>query len=113
MTEHSKARTWLLTRPDGELLGELVLEDTDMPWLLCHFAPTPAYAAVAPLFERELSLLRAGDSVWREAYAAVTALRLQLRPQPIGASLQPLLLHVQGARAWFRVRLGQGRLTSA
>jgi hypothetical protein len=103
MTSSGQAPRWLLTTPDGGMVGHLEFEDDDWPWTMCRFEPGPGYAELAPMFERELTLLASGDwQAWSAAAKAVLALGLELRPQEGGAVLRPSLLHLDAKHAWFR-----------
>ena len=86
----------------GQLLGELTDLELDMPWREYRFAPTPAFAAIAPLFQEELRLVE-GDRMeeWVDAYGRIEALGLRLEGAD-SAVIREFILHVQGDRA--RVR---------
>ncbi|MFD8493341.1 hypothetical protein [Amycolatopsis sp. NPDC059657] len=93
---------WQLLR-DEELLGEIVIESPDFPWLSGRFVPQPAFDDVKPLFDEELALIESGmdDHVeeWELLYSRI-ADTLSLR-SPRGL-VPEFLLHVQGEQAWFR-----------
>ncbi|MFJ1706029.1 hypothetical protein [Kitasatospora sp. NPDC088346] len=84
----------------SEPVGEIVIDDTDFPWLHGRFVPGPAYPAVEPLFVRSAALSEAEDweafdEVYRRIRAAVS----------LGSPAGPVpefLLHIEGDRAWFR-----------
>lgn len=93
---------WKLVRGE-ELLGEIVIEDADFPWLSGRFVPQPAFADVKPLFDAELALVESGldDNVaaWERIYDRITASVSLVSPR---GPVSEFLLHVQGDEAWFR-----------
>jgi hypothetical protein len=91
---------WRLRRGD-ELLGEIVIEDGDYPWLHGRFRALPAFADVRPWFDEELALLDAGDDTgrWSRAYDRITdSLSLVAPAGPVAE----FLLHIRGDQARFR-----------
>ncbi|MHC5907046.1 hypothetical protein ACVNF4_24565 [Streptomyces sp. S6] len=83
-----------------EEAGEIAIDDDDFPWLSGRFTPGPAYAAVEPLFTRELALLNEDRTEeWEALYGEITA-RVSLS-SPDGP-VPEFLLHIEGERAWFR-----------
>jgi hypothetical protein len=83
-------RTFELYR-DGVLLGTIVLapDECDFPWMVGYLKPSPQYAAVKEVFERELC---SGESV--QSSVALKAMHDGSRIEVIG-------MHVEGNRvAW-------------
>lgn len=91
---------WRLVR-GGELLGEIVIESADFPWLSGRFVPRAAFAEVKPLFDEELALAEsdADDDGWERIYHRITGSLSLLSPH---GPVPEFLLHIQGDRAWFR-----------
>ncbi len=91
---------WQLLR-DEEVIGEVVIEDGDFPWLRGRFVPAAGFAEVQPLFERELALTEEED--WEEFDSVISEINdlLQL-VAPTGAVAEFFLLHVEGDHASFR-----------
>lgn len=97
---------WRLVR--GEvLLGEIVIEDSDFPWLSGRFRPQPAFAEVKSLFDEELALSEAlcesesdeDVAAWERAYERIAGSLSLVAPH---GPVPEFLLHVQGDEAWFR-----------
>ncbi|MET9731160.1 hypothetical protein ABZZ79_10990 [Streptomyces sp. NPDC006458] len=86
-----------------ELVGDIVIDDADFPWLSGRFEPGPAYDGVRELFARELALVSVeGDldvEAWEAAYDEI--LRLVSLESPRGP-VPAFLLHIEGDAAWFR-----------
>ncbi|GGT08776.1 hypothetical protein GCM10010156_77130 [Planobispora rosea] len=83
-----------------ELAGEITIEEADFPWLVGRFTPGPAFAAVKPLFDRDLELMESQDwSEWEEAYAAIRKEVSLVAPSGPAAEF---LLHIEKDEAWFR-----------
>ncbi|MBP2478752.1 hypothetical protein JOF53_007624 [Crossiella equi] len=92
---------WRLVRRE-ELLGEVVVEERDFPWLRGRFLAQPGFAEVKPLFDEELALLEADVAEgWDEAYSLVEAAVRLVAPN---GGRPEFLLHIEGERAWFRWR---------
>ena len=93
---------WTLMIGDS-VLGMLTLDDLDMPWLCCHFTPTPSFEQVRPLFVAELEVLEGqwDEEQWEKAYAAIVALELRLVGDD-GQIIDEFLLHIDGDTARFR-----------
>ncbi|MFD4393452.1 DUF4240 domain-containing protein [Kitasatospora sp. NPDC058478] len=90
---------WRLVRGE-ELVGEIVVEETDFPWLHGRFVPGTAFPAVQPLFARSLALSEAEDwEAFDDAYDEITSTVSMLSPS---GPVAEFLLHIQGDRAWFR-----------
>ncbi|NUT92810.1 MAG: hypothetical protein HOY78_12390, partial [Saccharothrix sp.] len=86
-----------------ELLGRIVIESGDFPWLCGRFLPEPAFSDVKPLFDEELTLVESDldDHVeaWERIYDRITGALTLLSPR---GPVPEFLLHVQGDEAWFR-----------
>jgi hypothetical protein len=93
---------WRLLRGE-ELLGEIVIEDGDFPWLSGRFRPQPAFAEVKPLFDEELGLVESGSDedieAWESVYERITGSLSLVAPHGL---VPEFLLHIQGDEAWFR-----------
>jgi hypothetical protein len=93
---------WTLTS-GADLLGAIDVRDSDFPWLSGVWTPTREFDSVAPLFRHELELLDGiddGVDEWEAAYAKVCeAVTLHY---PDGRVVPEFLLHIDGAKAWFR-----------
>jgi len=94
-------QVWQLYRGQ-ELLAEITVDRTDMPWLIGGIATRPGFEAIRPAFEREVAIVDAeGDldyEAWQEAYEPISRLTLV---SPAGPAAD-FLLHVRGEEAWFR-----------
>jgi hypothetical protein len=87
----------------GAVLGELAVEAPDGPYIVCAFAPTPAFERVRSLFDRELALLEANDlDAWEDAYEEIVVLGIGLAEPATGAPIDTFVIHVRGDKAWFR-----------
>ncbi|MET8982435.1 hypothetical protein ABZX85_43340 [Streptomyces sp. NPDC004539] len=87
-------------RSGAEEVGEIAIDDSDFPWLSGRFTPGPGYAAVEPLFVRELAQLNdERTEEWEALYDEITR-RVSLS-SPDGP-VPEFLLHIEGERAWFR-----------
>ncbi|MFB7656861.1 MULTISPECIES: hypothetical protein [unclassified Streptomyces] len=88
---------------EGALVGEILIDDADFPWLSGRFRPGPAHAAVQDLFARELALAERDDAghwaEWEEVYAEIERRVRLLSPD---GPVAEFLLHIEGDRAWFR-----------
>ncbi|MET8704673.1 hypothetical protein ABZW10_38325 [Kitasatospora sp. NPDC004723] len=90
---------WRLLQEDG-LVGEIVIEEADFPWLSGRFEATPAFAAWRPLFDRELALLEAEDwDQWEPVIDQICGNLLLAAPT---GPVAEFLLHIDGDQAWFR-----------
>ncbi|MEU8517641.1 hypothetical protein AB0C76_39610 [Kitasatospora sp. NPDC048722] len=90
---------WRLVRQE-ELLGEILIDGSDFPWLEGRFVPTPAFAAVEPWFDESPALLEADEiEHFDDAYDRIAqALSLVAPSGPVAE----FLLHIADGRAWFR-----------
>ena len=82
------------------LLGEIVIEEADFPWLSGRFIADPAFATVKPWFDETLALLEAEQHEQFDAAYDRIAQALTLA-SPSGPVAE-FLLHVQDDQAWFR-----------
>ena len=96
----TKGDVWRLQRGD-ELLGEIIVNDGDFPWLYGRFVPCQGFADVRPLFDAELALIEADDDIdaWERAYDRIQESMSLISPD---GPVTDYLLHVQGDEAWFR-----------
>ena len=94
-----EGEVWRLER-GKELLGEIVIEDADFPWLNGRFVSGPAFVEVQPWFAELLALVESEDHErFDDAYDRIArALTLVSPAGPVAE----FLLHIQGGRAWFR-----------
>ncbi|MCD9874631.1 hypothetical protein [Streptomyces guryensis] len=90
-------------RTGKEPVGEILIDDTDFPWLSGRFTAGPAFEDVRELFARELALIERDDEEhrqkWETAYDEITR-RVSLSSP--GGPVPEFLLHIEGDRAWFR-----------
>lgn len=92
-------QVWRLERA-RELLGEIVVEEADFPWLSGRFTPEPAFAEVKPWFDEALALLDAEEyEGFEDAYARIAGCLSLVAPT---GPVAEFLLHVQDGQAWFR-----------
>ncbi|MEH0424270.1 hypothetical protein [Streptomyces sp. B21-083] len=94
-----EGQAWRLER-DRVLLGEIMIEDADFPWLSGRFVPEPVFAEVEPWFAETLALIEAERyEEFDDAYDRIAqALTLVAPSGPVAE----FLLHIQGGQAWFR-----------
>jgi hypothetical protein len=81
------------------VVGEIIIEEGDWPWLSGHFLPAEGFAEVKPLFDRELALLEEDEQGEWDAVAREIGETLQLvaptgRPRTIGPSEVETLRHL-------------------
>jgi hypothetical protein len=93
---------WQLTH-DGEVVAELEVTSGDFPWLNAHLKPKSDFEKLRPLFNDELRRL---DQVDHDP-AAWEAAQLRIRQSltliaPDGHQPPEILLHIDGADAWWR-----------
>ncbi|MFG3320856.1 hypothetical protein ACGF3J_22690 [Streptomyces sp. NPDC048171] len=87
----------------GALVGEILIDDADFPWLSGRFRPGPAHAAVQDLFARELALVERDDAGHRAEWEEVCAeIERRVRLLSPDGPVAEFLLHIEGDRAWFR-----------
>ncbi|WP_345695356.1 hypothetical protein [Kitasatospora terrestris] len=90
---------WRLVRQE-ELLGEIVIDEADFPWLAGRFVPTEAFGEVEPWFDESRALLDAGEyERFDEAYDRIAGALSLVAPE---GPVAEFLLHVKDGRAWFR-----------
>ncbi len=81
----------------------------DFPWFSGVFHPTKAFDPVRELFEHELALLRANTSDdaaqwddWEAVHAELHEPGLRLRSPDGSYEDGEILIHIDGAEAWWR-----------
>ncbi len=90
---------WRLVRQE-ELLGEVVVDEADFPWLHGRFVPTPAFDEVKPWFDESLSLVEAEEfERFDEVYDRIAHTLSLVAPS---GPVAEFLLHIEDGRAWFR-----------
>jgi len=92
---------WTLTS-DEELVGTIDVSWTDQPWFCGSWTPTAAFSKLAPLFERQLTLMNTsefGDEFMQihDRICATADLR-----DPSGHPVAQYALHIDGTSAWFQ-----------
>jgi hypothetical protein len=94
--------SWLLKR-EQTLLGEIIVNDSDFPWLSGTWAPTFHFEEVRDLFEAELALLEAGElgDEWEALQQRIRSAGIRLH-YPEGGCVPQFLLHIKNDEAWFR-----------
>ncbi|MBM7771885.1 hypothetical protein JOD54_002089 [Actinokineospora baliensis] len=90
---------WRLTSGDDPV-ADIVINDSDFPWLYGRLVPLPAFDRFRPLFDQELALVESPDvAAWDSVHAKIAAsLTLHAPTGPVAE----YLLHVDGDEAWFR-----------
>ncbi|MEV4596777.1 hypothetical protein AB0K15_05185 [Amycolatopsis sp. NPDC049253] len=98
----ASGEVWRLVRGE-ELVGEIVVEEADLPWLRRRFVPQPTFAEVKPLFDQELELIESGLEdhleAWEQIYDRIAGTLRLLSPH---GPVAEFLLHVEDGNAWFR-----------
>ncbi|MEU6210189.1 hypothetical protein ACIA6E_01925 [Streptomyces sp. NPDC051815] len=90
---------WRLVRQE-ELLGEVVVDEADFPWLHGRFVPTPAFDEVKPWFDESLALVEAEEfERFDEVYDRIAHTLSLVAPS---GPVAEFLLHIEDGRAWFR-----------
>jgi hypothetical protein len=94
------------------LLGRIDVKPggADGPWSSGTFHPAPQFASVRDLFARELALLKANENDdaaqwddWEAVYDELAAPGLRLFTEEAGgAGHEELIIHIDGAEAWWR-----------
>jgi hypothetical protein len=81
----------------------------DAPWSSGVFHPTTEFGPVRELFVRELAMLRANEADdsaqwddWEAVYDELVGPGLKLRTAEGGIEDGDLLIHIDGADAWWR-----------
>ncbi|MFF6980893.1 hypothetical protein ACFZAV_25040 [Streptomyces sp. NPDC008343] len=94
-----EGEAWRLMRQD-ELLGEIVIDETDFPWLNGRFVPTPTFGEVKPWFDESLALLEAEEyERFDDSYDRIADTLSLVAPS---GPVAEFLLHISDGRAWFR-----------
>ncbi|MFI8084538.1 SRPBCC family protein [Kitasatospora sp. NPDC086009] len=94
-----EGEVWRLMRQE-ELLGEIVIDESEFPWLYGRFAPTAAFGAVKPWFDESLALVEAEEfERFDDSYDRIAAALTLLAPSGLVAEF---LLHINDGRAWLR-----------
>lgn len=99
---HPRGQTWSLYRGE-ELVADLVVTGSDLPWLNAEVRPCGGFEDVRPLFDEELRLLDDVDNhvdAWEAAYQQVRETVTLKYPE--GSDVPEFLLHIDGAEAWWR-----------
>ncbi|OLZ59354.1 hypothetical protein AVW11_26500 [Streptomyces amritsarensis] len=90
---------WRLVRQE-ELLGEIVIDEADFPWLNGRFVPTPTFSEVKPWFDASLALMEAEEyEQFDHAYERIADTLSLVAPS---GPVAEFLLHISDDRAWFR-----------
>ncbi|MEU3897405.1 hypothetical protein [Streptomyces sp. NPDC045251] len=88
---------------DGAVIGEILIDDADFPWLSGRFRAGPAFGGVEDLFARELALAERDDAGhWEEWEAVYAEIERRVRLISPDGPVAEFLLHIRGERAWFR-----------
>jgi hypothetical protein len=95
---------WLVQRRgQPELVGEILVEEADFPWLSGRFTPGPAFVGVQSLFDRELELMEFDDDEhWAEWEKAYDEIREAVSLTAPSGPVPEFLLHIERGHAWFR-----------
>jgi hypothetical protein len=102
--------TLQLVRGDA-LLGTIQVKPSEgeFPWYNGEFQPTAAFEHVRELFEHELELLRANTSNdsaqwddWEAVHAELHEPGLRLQAPDKSYQANEILIHIDGAEAWWR-----------
>lgn len=94
-----EGEVWRLMR-EQELLGEIVIDEADFPWLNGQFVPTPGFDEVRPWFAESLALLDAEEyERFDTAYDRIAGALSLVAPE---GPVAEFLLHISEDRAWFR-----------
>jgi hypothetical protein len=95
-------RIWRVVRGD-EVLADLVVTDGDFPWLTGEVRPGAGFAEVRQIFDDEsrwADVMDQEPEQWEAAYHRVRAAVSLVAPD--GCPVPEFLLHIEGARAWWR-----------
>ncbi|MFF5482170.1 hypothetical protein ACFY5C_33320 [Streptomyces sp. NPDC012935] len=94
-----EGEVWRLMRQE-ELLGEIVIDEADFPWLNGRFVPMPTFGEVQPWFDESLTLMEAEEyERFDDSYDRITATLSLVAPS---GPVAEFLLHIRDGRAWFR-----------
>lgn len=94
-----EGQIWQLMR-GHELVGEIVVEESDFPWLRGRFIAGPAFSVFEPVFARTRALADAED--WEGFDGAYDEIRKALSLLSPSGPVAEFLLHVQDGHTWFR-----------
>ncbi|GGX76073.1 hypothetical protein GCM10010358_33100 [Streptomyces minutiscleroticus] len=84
-------------------VGEIAIDGGDFPWLAGRFTAGPGFAAVAPLFARDIELTELDDDArWDEWEQVHEEIRRTVSLSSPAGPVPEFLLHVEGDRARFR-----------
>ncbi|MEV7437425.1 hypothetical protein [Streptomyces griseoviridis] len=86
----------------GEVIGEILIDDADFPWLSGTFTPGPGFDAVRDLFARELALAQGAEERWEEWEKVYAEIERQVSLSSPDGPVPEFLLHIDGGKAWFR-----------
>lgn len=94
-----EGEVWRLTRQEV-LLGEIVIDEADFPWLNGRFVPTAAFGEVKPWFDESRAMME-GEEYERfdDSYDRIAGTLSLVAPS---GPVAEFLLHISDARAWFR-----------
>ncbi|MER5757821.1 hypothetical protein [Streptomyces sp. NPDC002082] len=94
-----EGEVWRLMRQE-DLLGEIMIDKADFPWLNGRFVPTQTFGEVKPWFDESLALMVAEEyQRFDDSYDRIAgALSLVAPAGPVAE----FLLHISDSRAWFR-----------
>ena len=93
------------------LLGTIEVKpgEGDFPWYSCVFHPAAEFEPVRDLFKHELALLRANTSNdsaqwddWEAVHAELHEPGLRLQAADKSYEADEILIHIDGAEAWWR-----------
>ncbi|MET9116036.1 hypothetical protein ABZX38_17795 [Streptomyces longwoodensis] len=94
-----EGEVWRLMQQEA-LLGEIVIDEADFPWLNGHFVQTPAFGAVKPWFDESLTLLEAEE--YERFDASYDRIAQTLSLVATSGPVAEFLLHIRDGRARFR-----------
>ena len=103
-----------LVRGD-EVLGTIDVqrEGADFPWFSGAFHPSPKFDGVRALFDSELQLIRANTTddpaqwdEWETVNARLHEPGLRLQAPDLSYVIDDILIHIDGAVAWWRSEAG-------
>lgn len=84
-------------------------DEADFPWFTGVFHPSAAFEPVRDLFDHELGLLRANTADdadqwddWEAVHAELHEPGLRLRSPDMSYEASDVLIHIDGAEAWWR-----------
>ncbi|MER5867533.1 DUF4240 domain-containing protein [Kitasatospora sp. NPDC002040] len=94
-----EGQVWRLVRQE-ELVGEIVVEESDFPWLRGRFVAGSAFATFEPLFARARALADAED--WEGFDNVYEEIGRTLSLVSPSGPVPEFLLHIQDGHSWFR-----------